>query len=129
MIEMGVDAAIGNQPDEVEAFTGGGGEGVLQGFVPGEGTIADGQVNAGEFLVHDATGPEVEVPHFGVSHLSFGEADLQTAGLESAPRIILVKAVVNRGFGKQGGVSLLFGARATGRVDSPTIPNQQENGF
>jgi hypothetical protein len=127
VFEVGVDAAVGDEADEVEAPARSGGDGFLENFIAGERAVADGKVDAGEFLIDDATGAEVEVANLGISHLSFGEADLKTAGLESAPGVISVKAIVDGGFGEKGGVALFFGTGAAGGVDAPTVANQKKN--
>ena len=123
MIEMGVDAAIGDESDEVEAFASGGRDRLPEDLVFGEGTVADGEVDASEFLIDDTAGTEVEVADLGISHLTLGEANLETAGLESAPRIIPVQTIMDRGFCEEGGIALLFRAGATGGIDPPTITN------
>jgi hypothetical protein len=124
-----VDATVGDETNEVKALARGGRDGFLQNLVLGEGAVADSQVDAGEFLVDDATGAEVEVTNFRISHLSLGETDLEAAGLKSAPGVILVEAVMDRGFGEKGGVALFFGTGAAGRIDAPAVTDEKKNGL
>jgi hypothetical protein len=42
--------------------------------------IADGFVDAGEFLVDDAAGTDIEMAYFGISHLAIGEANIFSMG-------------------------------------------------
>jgi len=64
------------------------------------------------------------VADFRISHLSLGETDLETTGLESAPGVVLVKTVVDGGFSEEGSVTLLFGTGASGGINAPSISNQ-----
>ena len=41
-----------------------------------ERSILDGLADAREFLVHEAAGPDMHVPDFGVPHLLYGEPDV-----------------------------------------------------
>ena len=129
MFKVGVDAAVGNEPDEMEALACGGRDGLFENLVFGQGAVADRKVDAGKFLIDDATGTEVEVSNLGIPHLSFRQANLEAAGLESAPRIVLVKAVMHGGFGKQGGVPLLFGSISASWIDTPAITDKEKNGL
>ena len=125
---MGVDATIGDEADEVKALAGRGGDSFLQNLVFREGAVTDGEVDAGEFLVNDAAGAEVEVADLGISHLALGQADLQAAGLESAPGIVLIETVVDRCFGEEGGIALFLRTGAAGGIDAPTVTNEEKNG-
>jgi hypothetical protein len=67
--------------------------------------------------------------YFGVSHLAFGKAYLESAGLKSGHWIFLIQAVMNGGLSKKSCVPLLFGTRASCGVDPPAVSNHEENGF
>ena len=125
---MRVDAAVGDEADEVDALAGRGVDGFLQSFVLGLGAVTDGEVDAGEFLVNDAAGAEVEVADLGISHLALGQADFQAAGLESAPGIVLIETIVDRGLGEEGGIALFLRTDAAGGIDAPTVTNEEKNG-
>jgi hypothetical protein len=85
----------------------------------------DGEINAGEFLIDDATSAEVEMSHFGIPHLAFGQADLESARLESRLGVSDVELIMHWGRGQKGGVSLEGGALPTCWIDPPTITNEK----
>ena len=121
MIRVGVNAAVRDQPDEVKALARGGGNGFPKNFILSKGAVADGEINAGQLLVDDTTSTKVETTDFRISHLPLGETDLEAAGLKPAPRVLLVKAVVNRGSGEKGGIALLFRSRTARWIDAPPV--------
>jgi len=127
VIEVGMDTAVGNESDQVEALAGGGRDGFLQDTILGEGAIADCEVDAGEFLINDPTGAKVQVADLRISHLTLRESDLEAAGLETAPWVDLVKTIMDRGFGEEGSVALLLCTVPTGGINAPTIANEKKN--
>ena len=56
-------------------------ENFLEDRISAESAVLNGEIDAGEFLIDDATGSEVEMSHFGISHLALGQADLESASL------------------------------------------------
>jgi hypothetical protein len=71
---MAVDAAIGDEAEEVKGFAGLPEVGTqsLPGGVVGELPSGKSPLNAGEVLPHYEARSNVEVPHFRVAHLPFG---------------------------------------------------------
>ncbi len=45
-------------------------------FVVKKAAVFDRFGDAGEFLVHDAAGADVQVAYFGVAHLAVGQTDI-----------------------------------------------------
>ena len=85
MALVGVDAAIGEEAEEVEGAAILSGE--LHGAERGWGPVkkepsAMALVDAGHVHADDASGAEVEVADLGVAHLAIGEADEVFAGAE-----------------------------------------------
>ncbi len=74
--------AIGNQAHQVQCssrfFRSGGC--IHEHRVAEERAVIDGQFDAGERLVDDKSGTEVEVANFGVAHLAVDQANIQTTG-------------------------------------------------
>ena len=129
VVDMGVNAAVRDQSKKVDPFSRCGGERIFEGLVFGERAVADGEIDAGQLLINNSASTEVEMADLGVSHLPFGQADLQPAWFKPSPRVIVIQAVMDRGFGKLGGIALFFGPRASGGVDAPAIADQKENRF
>ena len=85
----GVHAAVGDEPDEVDAL--GAGERGAQDLVLGQRAVGDRLVDAREVLLDDGARAEVEVADLAVAHLPVGQADRAAARVElscagSAPR-------------------------------------------
>ena len=81
---VGVDPAVGQQPGQVQAATAGLdlGDAVQQRRIGEEIAVLDRFGDAGEVLVDDPAGPQVEVPHLGVAHLPFRQADRHAGGAD-----------------------------------------------
>ena len=79
-----VYATVGGQTHEVDTFAVllGVGEGGNDFLVLQDAAVGTGAVDFYQILVNDASGADIEVSHFGVAHLSVGQAHVLTAGLE-----------------------------------------------
>ena len=99
MFDVGVNSSIRYQADEVEAVALGRLDNFLEDGITAESAVCNGEVDAGEFLIDDAACSEVEMSHFGISHLALGEADLKSAGLESRLGVSGVKLIMHWGRG------------------------------
>ena len=99
MIDVGVDSSIRYEADEVEAVALGRLDSFLEDGIMAESAVLNGKIDAGEFLIDDATGSEVEMSHFGISHLALGEADLKSTGLESGLGVSGVELIMHWGRG------------------------------
>ncbi len=88
---VGVNAPVRDQPQQVEGFAAfpGEAEGLLQNGVALQFTVFDGFVDAHQLLIHHPTGAEVHVAHFGVAHLTFGQADGFPMGDQLAVGVLL----------------------------------------
>ncbi len=64
----------------------------------------------------------------GVSHLSFGQADIEPARAQPAAGIFAVKTIVHRRGREERGVAIRFATRATAGVDPPAVANQKQDG-
>ena len=86
MILMAVHAAVGNQAEEMQALA------LLAAWAKAffstlflrQRVFLDGLVDAGQVLVNDAAGAEVEVADLAVAHLAVGQADIHAAGADVA---------------------------------------------
>jgi len=65
----------------VEAVTLRSLENFLEDGITAESAVLNGEIDAGEFLIDDAACSEVEMSHFGISHLALRQADLESASL------------------------------------------------
>ena len=105
----------------------GGLDNFLEDRITVESAILDGEIDAGELLIDDATCAEIEMSYFGIPHLAFGQADLESARLESGLGVGGVELIMHWGRGQKGGVSLEGGALPACRIDPPTVTNEKQN--
>jgi hypothetical protein len=82
VFNMGVNTAIRDESDQVEAVAMGGLDNFFEDRITVEIAILNGEINSGEFLIDDATCAKIEMSYFGIPHLAFGQADLESARLE-----------------------------------------------
>lgn len=80
-----------------------------------------GAVNAYQVLVDNASGANVGMPNFRVSHLSFGQTHGVAGGEEVGVRVLLPKPVYFRRARCGNGVEFTL------RSNAPSIQNNQEN--
>ena len=81
----------------------------------------DGAVDAGELLVHHATGADIQMPDLGIAHLPLGQADFGLGGVDQSMRKIAPKLVPIRLLGLKNSIIRAIGATAE------TIQNNKEN--
>ena len=122
---MGVNTAIRDESDQVEAVAMRGLENFLKDRVTVESAILNGEIDAGELLIDDATCAEIEMSYFGIPHLAFGQADLESARLESGLGVGGVELIMHWGRGQKGGISLEGGALSACRIDPPAVTNEK----
>src|SRR5882757_5559751 len=72
--------------------------------------VLDHQVDAGDVHMYDATGPDVEMSDLAVAHLSLGQSDERSAGVDERVRIFAQQTVVGRLARERNGVGLGLGA-------------------
>ena len=112
-------ATVGGQAHEVDVFT------VLLGVREGrddflvlqDAAVGTGAVDLHQVLVNDASGADIEVSHFRVTHLSVGQPHVLAAGLELRVRIVGQQAVPVRSGGYIDYIVFLAVANA------PTVQN------
>ena len=119
-----VDLAVGDKTHQVQASAAARGvlDGEVHGLVLEEGTVVDGVVDADDFLLDDAPGADVEVPHLAVAHHPLGQPDGAPGALDEGVGIVGVEAVEIRRIGLLDGVS--------GRIVAMTvaIEDHENNG-
>ena len=82
MLDVGVDAAVGQKPVQVQA--GALFQAVVHGLVVGgvfkEAAVVDGPGDPGQILEHHPAAADVGVAHLAVAHLPGGQTHVQAAG-------------------------------------------------
>ena len=73
MFDVGVDAAVAEESEEVELAGAAAFHGFEQQRLAREFAAGDELVNARDVHVHDASGADIQVAHFAIAHLSFGQ--------------------------------------------------------
>jgi len=124
MADVAVHPAVGQKADQVQ-----GGIVLLrvvhrsqQYLVFKKLAFLDVPRNAGQFLVNDPTGADVEVAHLRVAHLAFRQADRLTGGLQPAVRVIGHEAFHVGRVRPGDGVPLGAG------IQSPSVQDDQDEG-
>ena len=122
---VGVDAAVGEEADEMEgaALLLREGHGAEQGRVGEETAVGYGGVDAGHVHADDATGAQVEVADFAVAHLAVGEADEMLGGAQEGVGVVAQEHVVGGLAGLGYGVAMGFGSVA------PAVEDGQDDWF
>ena len=120
-----MDTAIRNESDQVESVAMGCLENFLKNGITFESVILDGEINAGELLIDDATCAEIKMTYFGIPHLAFGQADLESARLELGLGVSGVELIMHWGRGQKGSISLEGSALPACWIDPPTVTNEK----
>ena len=123
VIQRRVYAAVGGQTHEVDvlAVLLGIGEGGDDFLVLQDAAVGTGTVDLHQVLVDDAAGTDIEVTHFGVAHLSVGQAHVLAASLQLGVRIVGQQAVPIGSGSHRDYIVLLTVA------DAPTVQNHQKS--
>ena len=125
----GVDAGFGAQAHQVDGAAGG--LDVLDEAAEGldlahGGRIGEALVDADDLLVDDATGADVLVADFGVTHDADRQADIEAVGHDLGAGPILGEAARDRDVRQLHGVELVM-LRVV--VFTPTVADHQKYGF
>ena len=122
---MGVDAAVGEEADEVQcsSFPLRELHGSEQGGVGEETAVRNRDVDAGHVHADDAASTEVEVADLAVAHLALGQADEVLAGAEEGVGVLAQQRVVGWLAGLGDGVAGGFGAVA------PAVEDGEDDRF
>src|SRR4051812_24466407 len=113
---MAVDATIGYQSEKMEPMSTRLRESFLGDLVSFEFALRNRLVDPGEVLINDSAGAEIQMAHFGIAHLAFGQPDINSARAQFTAWIIAIEAIVKRRLRQQGGVAILFALPTTVRI-------------
>jgi len=101
--------------------------GFLQAFeqdgIPEKRAIINGLGDPGQILIDNTARPDIEMPHFRVSHLSLGKTDRQPRRLQFRKGIIPAKPSHNRRICQRYGIVFLAWA------ETPAVKNHQNQRF
>ena len=114
MLLVGMDAAIGEQADQVQgplAFAGVV-HGLGDGWEVGELIVDDEGIDAGDVHADYAAGADVEMADFTVAHLAVGQADEVLTGADEGVGVFREQLVVGGLAGQRDGVGFGPGAIA-----------------
>ena len=117
MRQRAVDAAVGEQPEEVQppARLPRRGEDVRDFRALCHGSVVDGVVDARDVHHRDATGTEVQVADFAVAHLPRRQPDVGAAGLDDVVGKRSKRASSTGVLARRTALLRLFGALAENR--------------
>ena len=121
VILLTVNTAAAHQAHEVQspAFFLGRRQRFLQDRLGGDGPVRHGAVDPEQVLVDDAPGADVEVPHFAVAHLAFGQAHGLTVGGQGGVGM-LVHQPIETGRGGH-----MHGVVGIGLSDAPAVEDDE----
>ena len=102
---------------------------LLRDRVTAKLTLGDGLVDAGQLLVNDSARAEIEMAHFRVAHLPFGQSDIESARAQFPAGIIAIELIVEWGAREQGGVAVFFPLLPTAGINAPAVSNNENNGL
>jgi hypothetical protein len=129
VIDMAVHAAVADESQEMQPppRLPGTGEGVPHDGIVIQRALGECLGNAGQILINDASGAEIEVAHFRIAHLALGQADIQAAGAQAAMRVSRQEMIVKRRLAQHGGIAVAFGAFGRARIDAPTVADDEND--
>ena len=93
------------------------------GSILENGAVGTGAVDFHQVLVNDAASADIEVAHFGVTHLSVGQTNVFARSQQLGVRIGSVEVVHKRSWSLEDDVTFAVTANA------PTVENHQESFF
>src|SRR5215471_16247040 len=99
-----MDAAIAEEAEKMQAMLPSVLHQVEEQRVLEEVAPQDGRVDAGNFLVDDASGADVQVSDFGIAHQSVRQADAFAGSVNESPGILLEELGVVRRARQRDGV-------------------------
>ncbi len=123
MIDVGVDAAVGDEPEQVHVAVAlaGATEHAEQRLVVEERAVGDGRAYAHEILEEDPSRADREVPDLGVPHLAVGQADGTAGSCELRVRVALPQRV------EDGRLRQLDGVARAGRRQTPAVEDHERD--
>ena len=105
-------AAVADQADQVQLASAAALHGFEKQRLAEKFAAGDELIDARDVHLHDAARADIQVAHFAIAHLSFGQSDEGTGGMDQRVGKFLEQAVVV-GLAREGdGVALGFGAVA-----------------
>ena len=124
VVFVAVHAAGGKQAHDMQCRAAllGGFDGLDEHGVAVEAAVLDGQVDLGQILVDHAPGADVQMAHFRIAHLTFGQADVELGGVDERVRILFPEFVPVRLAGVGDGIEIGILAIAE------AIQDEQKNG-
>ena len=83
-------------------------DGLAQGGILEEVAVADFLGDTGQFLVDHAAGADVDVTHFGVTHLTIGQTHVHAGTGDQGAGVVLGETIEDRGVGGGNGIELFL---------------------
>ncbi len=125
VIHVAVYAAVGHQAHQVELATAflGAGHRIQESLIGKKISIVDSLADTSEFLIHDAARTDVEMAHFGVTHLALGQTHIQTTGMNGGGGVLLDI------FFNMGNALLSDGIAFLIFADAKAVQNQKRSHF
>jgi hypothetical protein len=126
---MAVNATVGNQSEKMEPMTTRARKNFPRSRIPAEFAIRDRLVDSSKILINDPACPQVEMAYFRVPHLSFGEANVETARAQPGTRVFVIQPVVKWRPRQQSSVAVFFAPLLPAGVNAPAVANNEHDRF
>ena len=123
VFDVRVHPAIAEEAEKMELAGAAAFHGFEEQWLAREFAAGDELVNPRDVHLHDAPRADIQVAHFAVAHLSFGQADGGAGSLNQRVGKFLEQAVVVRLARERDGVAFGFGAIA------PTVEDGENDWF
>ncbi len=123
VLDVRVHAAVAHKPDQVQLMAAAALHRFEQQRLAEEFAARDQLIDARDVHLDDAPGADIQMAHFAIAHLPFGQADVRAGGVNQRVGKILQQPVVVGLAGEGDGVAFCFGAIA------PAVEDGQHDWF
>src|SRR5215813_4509512 len=97
--------------------------GCQQGGVSEETSVLDHEIDAGNVHMHNASGTDIEMSDFAVTHLAIRQANIVATGMDQRIRIIPEQSIISRFPGQRDGIGFGPGTVA------PAVQDDEDERF
>ncbi len=112
MLDVRMHAAIAHQADQMQLVAAAALHRFEQKRLAEKFAAGDQLIDARDVHLHDSASADIQVAHFAIAHLPFGQADVGAGGVNQRVGKIFQQPVVIGLAGERDGVAFCFGAIA-----------------
>ena len=124
---MAVHSAIAHQAKQMQAGGSGLGKGGFQHGILSQGAVFNGIVHPAQVLEHHTAGAQIQMPYFGIAHLSVRQPHIFPGSAQQAVGIIGKQVISKGGISQNSGVTVLFRDIRPQRIAAPAVANDKND--